>query len=155
MKELTAHFSWVEAERSQTAHAKGIDNSIPSELMSNIQRVADVMEDVRALLGGEPLKINSWYRCPALNKAVGGSSKSAHMKGLAVDFEPSNMTNAKAFKLIAESAIEFDQLIHEWTKSGADWIHIGLSDNPARREVLTAAGNSLGGPMAFTRVALG
>ena len=152
---LSNHFSWEEVEHSTTADTKGINNHIPSDLKPNAQRVADAMELVRSLLGSHPLKINSWYRCASLNSAIGGSSKSAHMKGLAVDFEPTNMTNEEAFKLIVESSIEFDQLIHEGTKSGADWIHFGLSTNPARREVLMASGNALGGPMVFTRVALG
>ena len=152
---LSNHFSWEEAERSSTADAKGINNHIPAELKPNVQQVADAMELVRSLLGSHPLKINSWYRCSSLNSAIGGSSKSAHMKGLAVDFEPTTMSNDAAFKLIADSTIEFDQLIHERTKSGADWIHFGLNDKPARREVLTASGNTLGGPMQFTRIALG
>lgn len=152
---LTDHFSWEEVVRSQTATRKGIDNSLPPELTTNVQRVADTMEHVRTILGDMPLKINSWYRCPELNKAIGGSPKSAHMKGLAVDFEPLHMTNAHAFELIATSDIEFDQLIHERTRSGADWIHLGLSATVNRHQVLAAAGATLGGPMTFTRVELG
>ena len=156
MSELSAHFTWAEAARSQTADARGIDNTIPPALKANVQRVADAMESVRALLGGKPIKVNSWYRCPTLNAAIGGSPKSAHMQGLAVDFEaPAGMTNERAFRLVAESEIGFDQLIHERTKSGADWIHFGLSAGPLRQQVLAAAGNTLGGPMTFTRVALG
>jgi hypothetical protein len=152
---LSAHFTWADAARSATANAKGIDNTIPPACLANVQEVADTMELVRALLGGHPLKVNSWYRCPALNTAIGGSPQSAHMRGLAVDFEPTTMTNDKAFELIAKSDIEFDQLIHERTKSGADWIHLGLSETQGRRQVLAAAGDTLGGPMTFRRVALG
>lgn len=155
MSDLSLHFTWEEAARSQTATKRGIDNSLPSGLRVNVQRVADEMERVRKLLGDMPLKINSWYRCPELNKAIGGSPKSAHMKGLAVDFEPLHMTNAEAFKLIAHSDVDFDQLIHERTRSGADWIHLGLSEGPSRRQTLAAAGDTLGGPMTFTRVELG
>lgn len=156
MSDLTAHFSWAEAARSQTADAKGIDNTIPELLRPNIVQVATTMEQVRALLGGHPLRVNSWYRCPELNKAIGGSPKSAHMKGLAIDFEaPDGMTNNKAFELIATSGIVFDQLIHERTRGGADWIHLGLSYGPPRQQVMVAAGDVLGGPMTFRRVALG
>lgn len=153
--DLTEHFSWAEAARSATADAKGISNAIPLTLRDNVARVAAVMEEVRALLGGMPLKVNSWYRCPTLNAAIGGSPKSAHMQGLAVDFEPTTMTNDKAFELVAKSAIDFDQLIHERTRGGADWIHLGLADHVSRRQVLAAAGETLGGPMTFHRVALG
>lgn len=155
MAELSAHFTWAEASRSATADAKGIVNAIPLTLRANVQRVADVMETVRALLGGAPIRINSWYRCPTLNAAIGGSPKSAHMKGLAVDFEPTTMTNAAAVALIAKAGVPFDQLIHERTKSGADWIHLGLSEGPPRGQVLAASGDTLGGPMTFHRIALG
>lgn len=155
MADLTPHFSWAEVVKSSTADAKGIDNSLPELLKPNVQRVAEAMEEVRAVLGGHPLRVNSWYRCPALNKAVGGSVKSMHMKGLAVDFETDHILNSKAFELVAKSGIVFDQLIHEQTRSGADWIHFGLSYGPPRQQVMAASGDTLGGTMAFRRVALG
>ena len=155
MSDLSAHFSWEEAARSATAEAKGIDNTIPLEYRANVQRVADFMETVRALLGGMPLKVNSWYRCPALNKAIGGSPKSMHMKGLAIDFEPTAIPNRKAFETLAKLDLDFDQLIHERTRGGAAWIHLGLSEGEPRRQVLVAEGATLGGPMTFRRVALG
>jgi zinc D-Ala-D-Ala carboxypeptidase len=156
MAELTQHFSWAEAARSATAEAKGIDNTIPDALFINVREVAESMEEVRALLGGKPLRINSWYRCRDLNRAIGGSPRSAHMQGFAVDFEaPEGMTNAKAFEKIATSDIVFDQLIHEQTRSGADWIHFALSYGVPRQQVMAAAGDTLGGAMTFRRVALG
>jgi len=155
VSDLTAHFSWAEASRSKTADAKGIDNSIPDLLRPNIEQVAATMEQVRTLLGDHPLRVNSWYRCPDLNRAVGGSPRSMHMKGLAVDFETDHILNSRAFELIAKSDIVFDQLIHERTRSGADWIHLGLSYGSPRQQVLAASGDTLGGPMTFRRVALG
>lgn len=155
MSVLTEHFSWAEVSRSATADAKKIINVVPPECTHNVVRVAEAMELVRALLGDNPLKINSWYRCLELNRAIGGSPKSMHMKGLAVDFEPLTMTNDKAFERIAKSDIPFDQLIHERTKSGADWIHFGLAEGEPRGQVLVATGDTLGGPMAFRRIALG
>lgn len=152
---LTAHFTWAEVVRSPTARARGIDNTVPEELWANIRRTAAMMEAIRSLLGGSPLKINSWYRCPILNTAVGGSPTSAHPKGLAVDWEPTTMLLGDAFDAVAASPIVFDQLIHEGTKDGADWIHTGLSVGPPRRQILTAAGDALGGPMRFTRLAAG
>lgn len=155
MSDLTAHFSWSEVTASPTAAAKGIDNTLPDHLRANVAQVAALMEEVRALLGGHPLRVNSWYRSPKLNAAIGGSPRSRHMDGLAVDFDVTVGTNDKAFALLAASPIPFDQLIHEQTRSGADWIHFGLSTGPLRQQVLAAAGNTLGGPMTFTRVALG
>lgn len=151
---LTEHFTWEEVERSETAKRKGIDNTLPEELKGNVKRVAATMELVRALLGG-PVKVTSWYRCFELNAAVGSNNRSAHPKGLAVDFQPTTMTNEEAFKIIMNSDIEFDQLIHERTKTGSNWIHLGLSEGAGRREVLTAYGKNLGGSMTFTRIAMG
>jgi zinc D-Ala-D-Ala carboxypeptidase len=149
---ITPHFSWDEVIHSPTAVAKGIDNTIPLDLVENVQKTAEQMELVRRELGG-PVKVNSWYRCPALNAAVGGSKTSQHMLGSAVDFKPTTVQIKVAFEMIARSTIPFDQLIHERTKSGANWVHIGFSFlRTPRRQVLRASGDTLGGPMVFTRV---
>lgn len=148
---VSEHFIWSEVTRSETAQRLGIANAVPQELRNNVHRSAEMMEQIRQLVGG-PIKVNSWYRSPALNAAVGGSKTSAHPKGLAVDWEPTTMTLEDAFNLVAASEIEFDQLIIEGTRDGADWIHTGLSEGPPRREVLRAHGDTLGGRMAYTRV---
>jgi zinc D-Ala-D-Ala carboxypeptidase len=150
---LSAHFSWDEASKSSTASVRGIDNSIPETLKANVIRTAGHMEEVRALLGGTPLRVTSWYRSRELNKAIGGSRTSAHMRGLAVDFKPpAGMTLYAAFETIAKSSIPFDQLIEERTRDGAWWIHIGFSEGTPRREVLRAEGYKLGGPMVYRRI---
>lgn len=150
---LSPHFSWVEAKRSVTADAKGIDNTVPGELHVHLGRSAQFMECVRSVLGNHPIRVTSWYRCPELNEAIGGSKTSAHMKGLAMDFKaPGSLTLAEAFDKIAESNLPFDQLIIERTASGSKWIHVGLSIGKPRREMLTAQGDTLGGEMIFRRV---
>jgi zinc D-Ala-D-Ala carboxypeptidase len=79
---------------------------------------------VRSLLGGVAIHINSSYRGPALNAAIGGSKTSAHMKGLAADFiAPSFGSVLEIAQAIAASGIVFDQLIHEY----GTWVHIGLA----------------------------
>jgi len=152
---LTEHFTWAEVERSPTAARLGLNNAVPMALWHNVVRTADSMEEVRERLGDRPIMVNSWYRCPALNVAIGGSRTSYHMKGLAVDFEVKGLRNAVAFHRLAMSDLSFDQLIHERTRSGADWIHIGFAEpgKPPRRMVLRAEGNTLGGKMTFTRLA--
>lgn len=130
---LTPHFTLGEFVRSDLATRRSIDNAPPAEVRANLKRVAETLEQVRALIG-RPLVITSGYRCLALNKALGSSSdKSAHMLGLAADFVPSHMTPLKACRVIRDSKIEFDQLIYEGT-----WVHVGLSIGAPRREVLTA-----------------
>lgn len=156
MSDLTAHFSWAEVTRSQAADAQGIDNSLPVELRPNVVRAAAMMELARDLLGGKPITVNSWYRCPALNTAIGSNARSVHPLGLAVDFEaPAGMTNREAFDRLTESDLLFDQLIHERTQSGANWIHLALGRGTPRRQVMVAAGKVLGGRMTFNRIAAG
>lgn len=151
---LTRHFTWLEVIHSPTADRLHIDNSLPISLRANAIFTAQQMEMVRAELD-RPIKVNSWFRSRELNRAVGGSLTSVHMRALAVDFKPVGMELMEAFVRLMALDIPFDQLIHEGTKDGADWIHIGFSNDTPRREVLAAMGDVLGGPMTFTRVATG
>lgn len=131
---LSDHFTLAEFLRSEKADALGIDNTPPPDIEQALVWIAANMESVRALLG-VPLHISSGYRCPALNAAVGSKPTSAHMKGLAADFEaPQYGTPLEICEAIESSTIPFDQLIWEHT-----WVHIGwvpLGDTP-RRQVLT------------------
>ena len=131
---ISEHFTWREVTFSETAIRAGIDNTPPDELLPNIQRMANFMEQVRFVLGGRPIFISSWYRSPEVNSTIGGSKSSAHMKGLACDFvcpllgEPKHVA-----KELAESNLDFDQVILE----GNRWVHIGLAEGN-RRQILTA-----------------
>lgn len=149
---ITENFTWYEAERSDKASELGINNQIPVEYYENVRRMARKMEEVRKILG-VPLIVTSWYRCYTLNRKIGGSATSAHMRGLAVDFKPKGLDREEAFYLIAAKAAEldFDQLIDERTKDGAAWIHLGLRAVGApRREIKHAFGKKLGGKMTYT-----
>ena len=156
MRPLTEHFRWDEVERSSTAIARGIANTVPASMELTVVATAQQMEAVRALFG-KPIKVNSWYRSRALNEAIGGAKTSYHMQGLAVDFEVPGLPNARVFHVVALSDIPYDQLIHERTRSGADWIHIGFAPpgRAPRRQQLKASGDNLGGKMTFTRVEVG
>ncbi len=134
---ISEHFTWREVIFSETATRQGIDNSLPDDLLPNVKRQAQLMEQVRFVLGGRPIFITSWYRSPALNSAIGGSSDhSAHMKALACDFHcPALGSPLVVARYIAQSTeIKFDQLIHEF----GQWVHIGLGDGD-RMQLLTAA----------------
>lgn len=150
---LSPGFGWGVVEASATAAAQKIDNTLPELLYVNAARTAQFLECVLALVGA--FQVNSWYRCPALNAAIGGSRGSAHLLALAVDIHPVNLSLEVAFERIRASALPYDQVIVERTKSGAAWLHIGLSIHPPRREALKAEGTAVGGPMTFTRVAVG
>lgn len=154
MSDLTAHFSWDEVTRSDTATRLGIDNRLPVELEKNVRKIAAMMEEVRALLG-VPLKVTSWYRCPALNAAVGSGPRSVHPLGLAVDFKPIGLPLEEAFHAIAAQPLPFDQLIIERTQDGAKWLHLALGRGQPRRQVMVATGKVLGGVMEFNRISEG
>lgn len=129
---LSPHFTLAEFVDSQTATRKGIDNTPSPDIVANLTRVAALLEKIRTLVGGQ-IRISSGYRCPALNRAIGGASNSAHMLGLAADINVPGMTPLEVAKLVQLSGIMFDQLIYEGT-----WLHVGLSSSAHRRQVLTA-----------------
>ncbi|QYG03899.1 D-Ala-D-Ala carboxypeptidase family metallohydrolase [Massilia sp. NP310] len=140
---LTPHFTLQELTASQTAAHRGIDNRPNIQETRNLTRLAETLEQVRALVGRAVL-VSSGYRSQALNKAIGGSATSAHMRGLAADFSCNGITPVELARRIAASDIVFDQLIFEGT-----WVHLGLSAGKPRREVLTA--HFGGGRTAYTK----
>jgi hypothetical protein len=125
---LSNHFSL--AEMTVTAH-RSIDNDPPPEIVTVLRDTAERMEHVRDLLG-QPIHINSAYRSPALNAAVGGVSNSAHMTGHAADFIcPGFGTPLEVCRELQASGIMFDQVIAEGT-----WVHLSCAPT-MRRQVLT------------------
>lgn len=139
---LSQHFTLSELIVSQEAARRGIDNTPPFEIIDNLRRTAEALEEVRALLGGVPVVVSSGYRCPALNAVVPGSAKrSAHVLGLAADFTASRFGSPlEICTKIAASGIKYDQLIHEY----GQWVHFGLSEGPMRQEELTVHANKYG-----------
>lgn len=131
--QLTDHFSLEELTFSSTAQRMGIDNTPTPDIVERLRFTAAGLEKIRALLG-QPMRIDSGYRCPRLNGAVGGVGHSAHMDGDAADFVcPAFGTPLEVARAIAASPIQFDQLIQEGT-----WVHVSFA--PAmRRQVLTAS----------------
>lgn len=129
---LTDHFTLEELIFSSTAQRLGIDNTPGLETIAALTRTAMGLEQIRALLSA-PMHIDSGYRCPALNKAVGGASESAHVDGWAADFICPGFGEPLAIvKAIEASGIDFDQCIQE----GA-WVHVSFAPT-LRRQILTA-----------------
>ena len=127
--QLTDNFSLAQLTFSETAEQKGIDNAAPPEIVGNLRRLANGLEAVQALLG-MPLDISSGYRCPELNRAVGGSPTSQHTLGLAADFVCAGFgTPLDVAAAIQASAIEFDQCILEYGR----WVHLSFSTAPRGR----------------------
>ena len=131
--QLTEHFTLEEFTRSTTGERNNINNSVPDDLMPNIQLTANKLECVRKVLGF-PIIITSGYRCPALNTQVGGSPTSAHTKGLAVDFHCAYGTPKAICQRLIDAGVQFDKLIQEHNQ----WVHIGFSPSNNRQIVLTA-----------------
>lgn len=133
--QLSPHFTLDEFIASDTASRRGIDNSPSPEILAELQRTAAMLELVRVQLGNRPIRITSGYRSPVLNAAVGGSTSSAHCRGMAADFTcPGFGTPLEICRELATYAgsLNFDQLIHEF----GSWVHIGRSASP-RRQLLT------------------
>ena len=137
--QLSPNFSLEELTASDTAAQNGIDNTPTSAVLANLSVLASGLEAVRALLGNLPIHINSGYRCPELNKLVGGESNSAHMDGFAADILcPQFGTPLAIVQFIAKSHLDFDQIIQEGT-----WVHCSFA--PALRGMTMTAHFGPGG----------
>jgi uncharacterized protein YcbK (DUF882 family) len=136
---LTQHFSLEEMTKSQTASRKGIDNTAPPEVVENLKLLCEnVLEYVRVRFG-KPITVNSGYRGPKLNKAIGGAKNSQHMTGQAADIEIAGIDNKVLFNWIKDN-MEFDQLILEYYKEGipdSGWVHVSWSSAGNRKQILT------------------
>ena len=139
MVRLSENFSLQEYTKSQTATRQGLDNT-PNEdhMVSATALFENVVQKVRDNFG--VTVINSGYRGPALNTAVGGSSNSQHCKGEAVDIECPGTANETVAQWIADN-LEFDQLILEFAEKGipdAGWVHVSYVSEGNRKQILTA-----------------
>jgi hypothetical protein len=126
---------------SRTATRLGIKNNPNAEQMENMITIAEeVFEPLRAYVGG-PIKINSFFRSPELNKAIGGSGKSQHCHGQAIDLDDTfgRCTNAEMFEFI-KKYLDFDQIIWEFgDDENPDWVHVSyVSPEQNRKRCLKA-----------------
>lgn len=128
------HFSFQEFERSETAYRHGIDNTAPEGARRNIAVLVDRVLDPLREAWGKPLTVTSGYRCPELNKIVGGAKTSHHLRGMAADISTGNrVENRRLFQLVLDLKLPFTQLIDE--KNFA-WVHISLDPADVKRQVL-------------------
>jgi zinc D-Ala-D-Ala carboxypeptidase len=130
---LSTHFSLEEF--TATAH-RGIDNSLPDRLLADARQTCELMERIRAHLGGVPIIVTSGYRCPQLNRAIGSADTSDHIRALAVDFKaPAFGTPYEVAKELARHVedLGIGQLIHEF----GSWVHVStrVPSNPVNRVI--------------------
>ncbi|NBA93830.1 D-Ala-D-Ala carboxypeptidase family metallohydrolase [Pseudomonas sp. R5(2019)] len=130
---LTKFFTLDELTVSETAARKGIDNQPDALVLARLKRLAAFLEEIRGLVK-RPILVSSGYRSPSLNRLIGGAARSAHMSGLAADISAPGVSPRELAALIADSDLEFDQVILEFDR----WVHVGLAEGTARRQVLTA-----------------
>lgn len=133
---LTKNFTLEEMSHSETALAHGLNNQIPLQYIANLKSLAtNVLQPLRDHIG-QPVKVTSGYRTPALNHLVGGASTSQHLTGHAADIRgPSGnkLTHMRWFVWMMDN-LAYDQLI--WEKGG-QWIHVSYrSDGKNRQQVL-------------------
>ena len=138
---ISEHISYKEGTYSVTATRLGVDNTPDNEQLSNMELVAEkVFEPLRKWVGG-PIKINSFFRGLPLNTAIGGSKKSQHMKGQAMDIDDNygHATNAEMYHWIKEN-LDFDQMIWEFgDDDNPDWVHVSyVSEEENRNRCLKA-----------------
>jgi hypothetical protein len=138
---ISKHISYKEGVYSNTATRRGIDNTPNDEQLDNMELIAnEVFEPLRVWVDG-PIKINSFFRSPDLNTAIGGSSKSQHCKGQAMDIDDTfgKATNAEMYNFIKEN-LDFDQMIWEFgSDDNPNWVHVSyVSEDNNRRRCLKA-----------------
>ena len=138
---ISEHISKKEATFSATATRRGIDNTPGEYELQNMELIAEkVFEPLRKHVNG-PIKINSFYRSEELNQAIGGSSKSQHCQGRAMDLDDTYgyMSNADMYKYIKDN-LDYDQMIWEFgTENNPDWVHVSyISEDVNRRRCLQA-----------------
>jgi putative chitinase len=153
--QLTEHFTLAEMIVSPTAKRLGLSNTPTAEHIENMRYCCEkILEPVRAHFG-KPVQINSSYRAPLVNKAVGGSKTSQHVNGQAIDFEVPGVDNKVVADWVADN-LEFDQVILEFYTKGdknSGWVHASIKKEGGNRKVRMIASKSKAGGTVYTTVA--
>ena len=141
MKKISENISYKEATRSITAIRLGLDNKPNDYELTNMQVLAEkVFQPLRKWVN-DPIKINSFFRSEEINKAIGGSSRSQHCEGRAIDIDDTygHASNAEMFHWIKEN-LDFDQMIWEFgDDENPDWVHVSyVSEDSNRKRCLKA-----------------
>jgi hypothetical protein len=132
MSHLSKHFTLDEL--TVTDHRE-FDNSPTQEEISNLQRLAQLLEQVKEAIGGKPVMINSAFRCKQVNDAVGSKDTSQHRHGCAADFRVPGVTPDEVVRAVIAAGLPYQQLIREFDR----WTHISITNEPnaePKRQVL-------------------
>ena len=138
---ISKHISYKEATHSATALRRDLDNTPNDEQLKCMEEVAEnLFEPLREWVGG-PIKVNSFFRGEPVNTAIGGSKRSQHMKGQAIDIDDTfgYKTNAEMYHYIKDN-LDFDQMIWEFgNDENPNWVHISWVSHRTNRKKLTIA----------------
>jgi uncharacterized protein YcbK (DUF882 family) len=131
---MAKYFTTRELCQSNVATLRKIDNTPPPEVVSSlVELIENLLDPVREQWGAS-LTVNSGYRCPELNRAVGGATTSQHLTGEAADITTGSVAeNRRLFEMIADSGLVFDQLIDE---RDYRWLHLSYCKSANRRQIL-------------------
>jgi len=126
---MTEHFTLEEL--THTDH-RTLDNTPNETELANIQRLAEFLEEVKTVLGGKPIMVNSAFRSKAVNDAVGSKDTSQHRIGCAADIRVPGMTPDQVVRAVIASDLGFDQVIREFSDpvKGGGWTHISVPNTP-------------------------
>lgn len=128
------HFTIDELTRSTVARMRHIDNTPPPEAVAALTALVDNILDPLRRAWGRPVTVTSGYRCHALNRAVGVSPTSHHLRGMAADITTcNNADNRRLFQLAIDLGLPFTQLIDERDFS---WVHISYDPDNVKRQIL-------------------
>jgi hypothetical protein len=129
---MTPHFTLEEL--THTDHRE-LDNTPNESEIANIQRLAEFLEQVKEVLGGKPIMVNSAFRSKAVNDAVGSKDTSQHRIGCAADIRVPAMTPDQVVRTIIASGLPYDQVIREFDR----WTHVSIpnqSSGSPRKQAL-------------------
>ena len=124
--QLSPNFSLEELTRSEAAARNGWDNTPSEAEIENLKRLAALLQDVKAAVGGKPVLINSAYRSKQVNDAVGSKDSSQHRIGCAADLRVPGMTPRQVVEACIAAKVPFDQIILEFDA----WTHISVPNTP-------------------------
>ena len=135
MERISEHITLREATKSNTALRLNINN-IPNDYQTgNMVAIAiNLFEPLRKWVGG-PIRINSFFRSDKLNEAIGGSNRSQHCQGRAMDIDDNfgHKTNAEMFEYIRKN-LNYDQMIWEFgNDANPDWVHVSYVSKDQNR----------------------
>ena len=119
---LSQHFT---LEELTVTNHRTLDNTPDAVALANLNRLALFLEDVKLVLGGKPIMINSAYRSKAVNDAVGSKDTSQHRLGCAADIRVPGMTPDSVVRVVLASKLPFDQLIREFDS----WTHVSIPNH--------------------------